>query len=94
MKTYIASSVHLWKVPREHVAANGSRQFSILVRAPSQKAVAGLLRTSLYQLRDFNGVHEFESDVIGYNRLRVADIIKKDNTVYYEWYNEWFEYER
>jgi len=92
MKTYIALSVWLHKVPKEHVAANGGRQFTILIRSTSQKAVAALLNTSLNQLREFNGIHEFTSDVVSYNKFRVADIVKKDNTVYYERNNEWYEY--
>jgi hypothetical protein len=92
MRTYIALSVYLYRVPKEHVAPNGSRQFAILVRSNSQRAVAALLGTSLSQMRNFNGIHEFTSDVVSYNKFRVADIVKKDNTVYYEWNNAWYEY--
>ncbi len=93
VKTYLANSVLLRHVPEEHRATNGNRQFTIVVRATSQKKVAEMLGPgcSLNCLRDFYGIHVDESR---------RDIAKKDGVIYYQPgqtahadIKEWFEYE-
>ena len=100
MKIYLASSVQLSHVPAEHrSSSNGGCQFFILVRTTSKKEIVRILGTSMYTLRYF-GCHEAGEHIgFGENKLRVADIVKKNNTVYYQaghtrnGYNpQWFEY--
>ena len=88
LKTYIALSVHLWRVPEKHRAPNGSRQFFIVVQAPSKKWVAEHLDTGLSHLNRM-GLH-VDSDFVKY--------APKPLTVYYKVApphpeaNQWFEY--
>lgn len=94
MRTYIALSVWLDRVPEGHVSANRSKQFTILIRTTSQKRVADLLgSTSLFSLRTFSGIRR-APDAVGFHKERknVAGIVQKDHTVYYNHDNQWFEY--
>lgn len=90
MKTYIASSVWLSRTDKRFHGNNGSRQFTIVVRAKSQRRVAELLATSLSTLRSFNGIH-----VAGEQH---ASIPQRDDTIYFRAerapdFGKWFAYE-
>ena len=101
MKTYLANSVWLDCVPKEHGAKNGSRQFTILIRAKSKKDVIKILNVSPYLANEIYGLHDVgDQDSVGFNgEHKFKDIIKKDNTIYYHvehtingYLNQWFEY--
>lgn len=55
-KVYIASSVMLPGVPKEHLAANGCKQYFIVCRTVSKKRLAYLLGTTVKALTDY-GCH-------------------------------------
>jgi hypothetical protein len=93
-KTYLANSVLLRRVPDEHRASNGNCQFTIVVRAKSQKQVAELIGPgcSLGDLRDFCGIHEAGP--------KHASIPQRDGVIYYHvehtkhgYVGKWFEYQ-
>jgi len=91
IKTYISCSVFLPDVPAAHRSSNGNCQYTAVVRAPTKKRVAELLRTSYGQLVNFHGCHEAGS-------LHLA-IPKKDEVIYYlvehaktGFVGKWFEY--
>lgn len=104
LKTYLALAVRLHTAMRpEHVAANGDTQATILVRARSMKAFSDALnklfggtRDNTRHLREYGGIHEvFTVGTASSQRgiRAVSDIVKKDDTVYYErgYSGEWFE---
>lgn len=96
MKTYIAGSVWLWGVPKEHVASNGSRQYTILIKAKSKRAICDLVggALSLHHLNNFCGCHIApERTGSGDKQRLVADIVREPGVIYYEYRQDWFRYE-
>lgn len=91
MKTYIASSVWLSRTDKRFHGNNGSRQFTIVVRAKSQKRVAELVGVSLGDLRNFSGIH-LASEIH-------ASIPQRDEVIYFRAehhgpeFGKWFAYE-
>lgn len=102
LKTYLANCVWLGHVPNKHAASNGCKSFTILCRTSNQKELAKLIggNTSLHSLKVM-GLHT-APERFGFNgQWLVADIVKKDHTIYYlpehtknGPIREWFEYER
>lgn len=91
MKTYLANSMFLPYVPKEHLSNNNNCQFTIICRAKNQKKVAELLGTSFSQVRNFGGIHVAAE--------QFQNIPQKDNTIYYHaehtktgYIDKWFEY--
>lgn len=92
MKTFICLSVFLSEVPKEHRAANGNCQYTVVVRAKTKKRVAELLEVSYHMLNNFYGCHDCGD-------TEHAKVPQKDETIYYKvemtkngWVNKWFEY--
>ena len=101
LKAYMLSSVWLSQIPKEYVSNNGSRQFTVLVKAKNKKEVAEMLGQSLYSLNQMGFDERDENDVVGIkeNRKRIGDIVQKDKTIYYHLehiknvdINKWMEY--
>lgn len=95
MKTYLASSVWLWEVPKEHIASNGNRQYTILIKAKSKRAVCDLVggAMSLHHLNNFCGAHVAPEHIgSGDKRRAVSDIVQDPGVIYYEHWQDWFRY--
>lgn len=86
MNVYLANSVFLSKVPKEHRSLNGNCQFTVLVRAKSKKRVAEILDTTYSNLDNFYGCHKASEQHL--------DIVKKDEVIYYDSDHRgaWIEY--
>ncbi len=81
-------------MPKEHVASNGNRQFTILVKAKSKRAVVELLGggMTLHHLTGFCGCHVAPEE-LGFNKRRkVSDIVQEPSVIYYEHQQDWFKY--
>lgn len=94
VKTYIATSVLLNKVENRFRGNNGNYQFTIVVRATSQKRVCELIggNCSLSHLRNFCGIREISHEPF-------VSIPKKDDVIYYHvehcrsgYVDRWLEY--
>lgn len=99
LKVYMASAVWLDNVPEAHASLNGARQFTILCRAKNHQEVAALARNSVGHLKKYGGIHEAPERFGFTGEHVIADIVKKDRTIYYlpehtrsGFIKRWFEY--
>ena len=92
-KIFVASSVWLSHVPKAHVAANGSKQFTILAKFGTQAAICEMLGVGRSHMSNFCGIHRAPESVgYGPNLVKVADVAVKEGVIYYEHRGQWYEY--
>ena len=77
LKTYLASSIPVWGVPKDHRGSNGNSQCTVVVRTTSQKRAAEILGVSVRYLREYGGIQDRTGE-------KWDSVCLEDETAYYQ----------